>query len=294
MPFARREDHRLHWRREGDPSGPPLVMVMGLAGALGAWYRLTPHLRACDLVVFDHRGTGRSDPVGGPLTMAELVADTLAVMDAAGMRDAHLHGTSMGGMVAQHLALDHRERVRSLCVSCTSPGRLRGQPPWRLFAAGALRPLVGGARAGSLAAPALYGRRTLRDRPERLGQDLEVRLREEAVPRTLLMQLAAIAGHDVRDRLPELAGAPVTVLHGAEDLLVPVAHGREVARLVPGARLVELAGCGHFLTTDADEDYAAVLLEHVAWAEERLAARGGLARPDRGGSASLPTHAADG
>jgi pimeloyl-ACP methyl ester carboxylesterase len=108
------------------------------------------------------------------------------------------------------------------------------------------------------------------------------------------MQLAAIAGHDVHDRLPELAGAPVTVLHGAEDLLVPVEHGREVARLVPGARLVELAGCGHFLTTDADEDYAAVLLEHVAWAEERLAARGGLARPDGGGSASLPTHAADG
>ncbi len=58
--------------------------------------------------------------------------------------------------------------------------------------------------------------------------------------------------------------------------------------------MVELAECGHFLTTDADEEYAEDLLEHVAWAEERLAARGGLARPDRGGSASLPTHAADG
>jgi len=294
MPFAAREDHRLHWRREGDPSGPPLLMVMGLAGSLGAWHRLTPHVQACDVVVFDHRGTGRSDPVAGPLTMAALVADTLAVMDAAGMRDAHVHGTSMGGMVAQHLALDHRERVRSLVVSCTTPGRLRGQPPWRLLAAGMLRPLVGGARAGFLAAPALYGSRTLRDRPERLGEDLEVRLREEAVPRTLLMQLAAIAGHDVRARLPELAGAPVTVLHGAEDLLVPVEHGREVARLVPGARMVELAGCGHFLTTDADEEYAEVLLEHVAWAEERLAQRGAAAREEDPGSGSLPAHAAEG
>src|SRR3954470_5160816 len=145
----------LHWRAQG--SGEPLLMIMGLSGSSKAWYRLLPHAsRGAECIVFDNRGTGDSDPVTGPLSMRDMVGDALAVLDAAGHETAHVMGVSMGGMVAQHLALDHRERVRSLILGCTTAGGRRGAPPWRMMSATALRPLVGPARTFPLVAPVLY------------------------------------------------------------------------------------------------------------------------------------------
>src|SRR5215211_4365200 len=116
---------------------------MGLSGSHCDLHRLVPHLPDHDVSLFDNRGTGLSSPVRGLLTMADMVRDAVAVLDAAGVESAHVHGTSMGGMIAQLLALDHPERVRSLMLSATSPGGLVNKPPWRMLAATALRPLVG-------------------------------------------------------------------------------------------------------------------------------------------------------
>src|SRR3954454_6544701 len=100
---------------------------MGLSGSRRGWYRLlprlVPHVAA---ISFDNRGTGYSDPITGPLSMADLVDDAVAVLDASGHESAHVMGVSMGGMIAQHLALNHRERARSLILGCTTAGRDRG------------------------------------------------------------------------------------------------------------------------------------------------------------------------
>ena len=253
----------LHWREEG--SGEPVLMIMGLSGSSRAWFRLLPHVAARHrAIVFDNRGTGESDPVTGPLSMADLVGDAVAVLDAAEVESAHVLGASMGGMVAQQFALAHRDRVRSLILTCTTAGGgSRGAPPWRLLASAALRPVLGPARAFSLVAPALYAERTRREDPERVRVDLEIRVADATDPRTTYAQLAAIVRHDVRERLSELAGLPTTVIHGEEDRLVPVERGRELARLIPGASLVTLPDCGHILTTDAEEEAAAAILEHL-------------------------------
>jgi pimeloyl-ACP methyl ester carboxylesterase len=86
--------------------------------------------------------------------------------------------------------------------------------------------------------------------------------------------MVAIARHDTRRRLHELAGIPTTVIHGAEDVLVPPDRGRELAAGIPGARFVMLQGSGHMLTTDAEEQAAAAVLDHLAWssAPQRSAA----------------------
>src|SRR3954462_9632896 len=252
----------LHWRAEG--SGEPLLMIMGLSGSSKAWYRLLPHTaKQAECIVFDNRGTGDSDAVTGPQSMRDMVADALAVLDAAGHESAHVMGVSMGGMVAQHLALDHRERVRSLILGCTTPGGRRGAPPWRLLTATALRPIVGATRTFPLVTPSLYARRTREERPERVREDLRIRLSDATDVRTTLAQMAAIAGHDTRSRLRELAGLDVTVLHGAEDALVPPEAGRALAAAIPGARLVMIPACGHMLTTDAEEQAAGAVLEHL-------------------------------
>ena len=254
--------------------GHPLLLIMGLSGSRRGWYRLLPHLAPrCRAIAFDNRGTGDSDPVTRPATMRDLVADALAVLDAAGHESAHVFGVSMGGMIAQHLALDHRERVRSLILGCTTAGGRRGAPPWRLLTATALRPVIGADATFPLVTPVLYAPQTRAERPERVREDLRIRLSDATDIRTTLAQMAAIAGHDTRRRLHELAGLDVTVLHGEEDALVPPRAGRELAAAIPGARLVVIPACGHMLTTDAEEDASAAVLGHL----ERVLSPSGVA-----------------
>lgn len=261
MPRALNGSAALHWQEQGE--GEPLLLIMGLGGSSQAWYRLLPHLDGrLRVVSFDNRGTGQSSRVCGRLTLGDMVADALAVMDDAGLDDAHVLGVSMGGMIAQRIALDHPGRVRSLILGCTTPQAGAGIPPWRLISAAAVRGLAPGL-ATSLLVPALYAERTRREAPERIEQDLELRRRDATPPQTILAQMLAVATHDTRARLGELEGLPVTVIHGDEDALVPVQRGRQLAKLIPGAQLAEIPGTGHLLLTDAEAAVLAAIDTHL-------------------------------
>jgi 3-oxoadipate enol-lactonase len=263
MPTAVHGDVGIHWLRAGDPDGEPVLLIMGLSGSHRDWHRLVPHLLDHDVILVDNRGTGMSSAVTGPLTMADMARDLLAVLDAAGVATAHVHGTSMGGMIAQHLALDHRERVRSLVLSATTPGGMLRNPPWRLLAATALRPVAGSERTWGWVAPMLYSEHTRAAAPGRVEEDLRIRSQNATDPKTTLAQMAAIALHDTRERLHELASLPVTVIHGDGDLLVPPSHGEALAEGIPGARLVLLPGAAHVLTTDDEPGLSAAVREHL-------------------------------
>ena len=243
---------------------------MGLAASSRLWYRLVPWLRQRHrVIVFDNRGTGHSAPVRSRLTMRGMAADAVGVLDAAGERSAHIVGASMGGMIAQHIALDHRERVRSLVLACTTPGGRSGAPPWRLLATAALRPVMGARRTFPLVAPVLYSGATIANKPERMRDDLLRRIADGTSPLTTYAQMGAISGHDTRPRLRELAGIPTLVLHGLDDLLVPPDRARELAAMIPEARLELIPDCGHILMTDAEPETAGAILEHL----DRSAAR---------------------
>jgi 3-oxoadipate enol-lactonase len=249
---------------EADAPGDAVLLIMGLGASSRLWYRLVPWVaRRQRAILFDNCGTGGSPIRRSRLTMSGLADDARAVLDHLGVESAHVIGASMGGMIAQHLALDHRARVRSLVLSCTTAGGRRGAPPWRMLAASALRPLLGARRTFPIVAPALYARATLEQRPERADEDLARRIADNTSPLTIYAQLAAIAGHDTRKRLHELGGLPTLVVHGLEDSLVPPEHGRELARLIPGARLELVPGAGHMLTTDAEHQTAAAILGHL-------------------------------
>jgi pimeloyl-ACP methyl ester carboxylesterase len=281
MPYAAAAGGRINYTITGplEPGESPqtLLMIMGLSGSGAMWFRLLPHIsRHHRAIVFDNRGTGSSSPASGPLTMADMVADTLAVLDAAEIETTHVIGASMGGMIAQHLALDHRRRVSSLVLACTTAGGTREPPNLRLAAASALRPVVGPSRTFSLIAPALYSPRTRTKRPARVSEDMRVRSADRVGRLTPLMQIAAIARHDTRSRLPELDGLPTLVVHGLDDQLVPPERGRELARSIPGARLVELPDAGHLLATDAEDAMAALVLDHLE--QHRATAKPGKRR----------------
>lgn len=255
----------LHWRVEG--TGEPVLMIMGLGTSSLGWRRLLPHVSAGhEAILFDNRGTGKSPRVTGPSTMTALVDDALSVLDAAGHRSAHVLGASMGGMIAQHLALEHPERVRSLGLLCTTPVGSSGRPPWRLLVGTAIRPFVPPEKVATLSAPMLYAKRTRDERPQLMAEDLEARMSDPTPAKTSWAQMAAIRTHDTRHRLTELASIPTTVVHGDEDVLVPTARGVELAEQIPNSRLVLVEHGGHLLTTDNEPDTARAVLDHLAWA----------------------------
>lgn len=261
MPVAVNGGTGIFWQEQGD--GEPLVLITGLGGAHDAWWRLLrrlpPSVRA---IVLDNRGTGGSGPAEIGLTLEAMVADVVCVMDAAGLERAHVMGSSMGGIIAQHLALEHRERVASLLLASTTAAARRGAPPWRLLGAGAARSWLGAERSAELLAASLYAPSTVRDRPEVVAEDSAHQ--RVPPPRTLMAQLLAVAGHDTLARLGELAGLGVTVLHGRQDAVVPAARAHELAAAIPGAELVLLPACGHVLTTDAEVAAASAVLAHLA------------------------------
>jgi pimeloyl-ACP methyl ester carboxylesterase len=274
-------DGGIAWREEGplEPGAPgePVLLIMGLGASSRLWYRLLPRVsRRYRAIVFDNRGTGDSAPVRSRLTMRGLAQDACAVLDGAGVDSAHVVGASMGGMIAQHLALDHPDRVRSLVLACTTAGGRTAAPPWRLLATAALRPLLGARLTFPLVAPVLYANATLRDRPERVREDLQRRIADSTSPLTTYAQMGAIAGHDTRARLHELDRIPTLVLHGLEDRLVLPDRGRELAELIPGARLELIPSCGHLVSTDAEEETATAILEHLDGCSARGVAVGSL------------------
>lgn len=257
------------WLRFGiRGDGEPLLLVMGLGAPGRAWWRLLDELAPGDAraVWFDHRGTGDSDRVRGVLRMGHLVADCLAVLDAAGLTDAHVFGVSMGGMVAQQLALDHPDRVRSLVLASTTPAGRSGSPPWRLLGVSALRPVLGQRLTWPALATTLYAPATRLERPEAIEEDLRLRVQDATDVGTIVAQLAACATHDARERLAALARTPVSVLHGQQDALIAPQRARELAAAIPGARLVMIERCGHMLTTDAAPAVADAVRSHLRWA----------------------------
>ena len=244
-------------------AGAPVLLVMGLGMNATGWWRTVPVLaRSHRVLAFDNRGMGRSGKPPGPYTMDELADDAVAVLDAAGEPAAHVYGISLGGMIAQHIALRHPDRVRGLVLGATiAGGELVAAADPVTLAFFFRRADMPPDEAVWASVPYNYGPATRAHHAQRIGEDIAQRLRYPVEPEPYKAQLAAAAGHDTSARLGEIR-APTLIVHGEQDRMVPVANGERLAARIPGARLKTYPGAGHLYTTDepaADEDVAAFL-----------------------------------
>jgi 3-oxoadipate enol-lactonase len=262
VPQARNGTVSLNYESTG--AGAPVLLVMGLGMNATGWWRTAPVLAAAGLRVltFDNRGVGRSGRPPGPYTTAVMADDAIAVLDAATVQRAHIYGISLGGMIAQEIALRHPDRIARLVLGATTPGGDRAIPPdaetLEFFQR---RGRMGAEEAVWASVPYNYSTRTRAQHGDRIVQDIRQRLRYPIEPMPYAAQLAAALGHDAHDRLARIH-APTLVVHGQEDVMVGPANGRLLASMIPDVRLLQLPDAAHLYPTDepnADHEIAAFL-----------------------------------
>jgi 3-oxoadipate enol-lactonase len=255
---ARSGDVRIAYEILGD--GPPLLLCQGLGYTRSGWGPARELLAERFAVVcFDNRGIGESDAPAGPYTAAQLAADALAVLVAAGFERAHVVGASLGGMVAQEVALAAPERVDKLVLACTTPGGGHSFPmpaaTVALFAQAALLDPLDALRRFVVNALAP-------DAPAELVEEIyRYRLANPPDLAGWQAQAAAGASHDAYDRLSQIT-AQTLVLHGTADNVVDYRNGELLAERIPNARLERVPG-GHLFFWEDPSRFVTLVKEFV-------------------------------
>jgi aminoacrylate hydrolase len=270
MPVLRRDDVDLSF--ESDGSGPSILLIQG-AGAVGeAWRPQIAALRQFfRCVSFDNRGIGRSGLPPGDLTIEAMANDALALMDSQGIDRFHVAGHSMGGLIAQEVALRARVRVISLALMCTFAHGWQGSrlTPSMLLTAMRMRIGTRAMRRNAfteLVMPAGYLRQV--DRARLAGELAPLFGRDLAEqPPIVMKQVRAMSRYDAASRLNGLAGIPTLVLSATEDRIAEPRFGRELAQLIPGARYVEIERAGHGVTIQLADKVNDLFVGHLRAAD---------------------------
>ncbi|MCA9573870.1 MAG: alpha/beta hydrolase [Polyangiales bacterium] len=263
---------RIAYDVHGDV-GSNVLLIMGLGMRGEVWGPQVAALRAQHQVVtYDHRGLGGSESSPTPLwTMKDMARDAARVMDDLGWERAHLVGVSMGGMVAQELALLHPSRFMSLTLIATQAGGPTGWvPPGDGIRTFARAFLGGGGRLDALQ-QLLYPPEFVASMDaDKIREQLAIRFGRPAPQATVLGQLSAVLRHDTRARLGRLR-LPCLIVRPGRDRLVQPSRSDDLARLIPFSSLVRLDDAGHGVTFQSAEALNAMLLSHFAAAEGQLA-----------------------
>jgi pimeloyl-ACP methyl ester carboxylesterase len=258
MPWATNRSVRIYWEEEG--SGDPLLMIMGLSLSLAMWGELRSFLaRHFRTILFDNRCAGQSGVPLAPFRLARMAQDAVAVMDEAGVRQAHVMGISMGGMIAQELTLQRPERVTKLILGCTHAGGPRAVMADARVLGALASPFMSPAEKLRAMVPVIYHSGTPVDR---IAADLQLIAANAPTWRGYMQQLTAIVLWSSWGRLPQIR-VPTLVIHGDSDRLIPPDNARILADRIPGARLVILPHAGHMFPADQPELTRAALLDFL-------------------------------
>jgi pimeloyl-ACP methyl ester carboxylesterase len=281
----------IEYDEHGDPAAPPMLLVMGLGAQMTLWpMEFVDALvaRGFRVIRYDNRDIGLSHKFEDarapgilrlmlcarfglkpkvPYTLSDMAEDGIGLLDALGIDRAHVVGASMGGMIAQHMAFSHPERVISLTSVMSTTGN-RKLPPAKREAIAALTKRPASADEETLVSHGMkvahaIGSPAYRPDPEALRERSRALIRRSFYPAGFPRQFAAIiADGDRRERLQSVK-APTLVIHGRDDPLVPIAAGEDTAAHIAGARLKTVPGMGHDLPLELVEELADAIAEHA-------------------------------
>ena len=257
-------DIELDYERSGN--GPPLLMIMGMSGTALTWGEpfLAPLREHFDVIAYDHRGVGASSHLDGPVTIREMAQDAAGLLAALELDSAHVLGISMGGMIAQELALAAPERIRTLTLGCTYCGGEGSS----LAAPEALQRLseamMSGDRERALRASwEINVSPAFADDADAYARFVAIAMRRAVAVPVIMAQMQACAAHDTNARLGQIE-PPTLVIHGTVDELLPAQNGRLIAERIPDARLEILDDVGHLFVWERPQFAAELLRSHTA------------------------------
>jgi len=246
--------------------GFPLIMIQGLSENAYWWDTpmiddLSKHLKT---VIFDNRGVGRSDNLDGDLTIEIMAADALGLMDALNISQAHILGHSMGGMIAQELALKFPERVKKLVLCSTSCGGSKAEPSsqatqkilTKLSFKGHTRRLV------DEAMPHIFTKKFMDENPEFIEKKIDDILIIPTGPTTFKAQIGSWMRYNSYRKLKEM-NIPTLIMHGKQDILVPPSNADLLAAKIPNAEVVYFDFNAHLIHTEEPDKFTEVLLNFL-------------------------------
>ena len=263
MPKVELSGTELNYERAG--SGEPLLLIQGMSANHLAWGTAFTSLleRDFEVISFDNRGIGLSRAVADPFSIAEMAADTAELLEALEIESAHVLGISMGGMIAQELALAQPERLRTLTIGCSYCGGEGSQLMDPADFQGLVEAMASGDQDRVFRAmyelnlsPGFRAEQSRYDEFAAMARALP------APRQTIGLQVQAIAAHDTHDRLPGIA-APTLVIHGTVDRVLGYPNGPLIASLIPAARLETYEDVGHMFWWEQPERSAELVREHA-------------------------------
>ena len=260
MPKVRVRDIEMYYELKG--AGRPVVLIGGLAGDARAWAPQVEVLsKTYQVLAFDNRGTGRSDCPPGPYTTRLFAEDTVALMDALSLPAAHVIGRSMGGAIAQEVALNFPDRVRSLVITA-SFGKLDR------YGAQILENIMEVVKAQGYRAAAkhqslfFFPPAYFNTHKEELDAFEKLLGNVDRPVHAYVASTLACIEHDALDRLDHIK-CPTLVLAGQADVLCSVQCSREIVKRVPKAELKVLKGTSHFFLVQKPEETMGYILDFL-------------------------------
>lgn len=268
MPTVKVGDINMYYEVHGE--GEPLLLIMGLGVDVTGWefFQIPEFSKRYRVIAFDNRGVGRTDAPDAPYSIQMMADDTGRLLDALGVEKAHVLGLSMGGMIAQELALKYPQRVTSLILATTA-ARQSGLSAhicdtWRRMME------EGVSQETQLRNTLSWGfTDSFFENAEQVQVVIDTML---ANPNpqpayAFVRQVVACVEHDTRERIGQIT-APTLVLVGKEDILLPVKLSEELAAGIPDAELVVLEGAGHGFPIEIADKFNQAVLEFLAKVEK--------------------------
>ena len=247
-----------------DGSGEPVLLIGGFTMVKEAWEpqvaELSKHFR---VITFDNRGVGETTFPTGPFSVADMAADAAGLLDALGIDAAHFFGVSMGGLIAQVLALDYPERVKKVALGCTTHGGRHAVQPEREvmeILGRASDPNIPVEEAVRLRLPVIFAERFIREEPERLEEFVRLSIRYWPTSAGAAGQLAALSVFNAKKRLGEIR-CPVLAITGSEDRMMPPENSRLLAEGIAGAEHYVVDGTGHSFFLEKPDEVNGVLID---------------------------------
>jgi 3-oxoadipate enol-lactonase len=264
MPKIKVNDISMYYEIQG--YGEPLLLIMGLGGDTTRWFRILPLLvKNFSVITFDSRGAGKTDKPDFPYDMKMMSDDIDSLLDALNFKKAHIFGISLGGMIAQNLALLHPDRIISLILGCTNCGSphsiMEGATGAGTLNLSNVENMLPEERA-VIMLPALFSREFIDSHPDVMKLQIENAKNNPISPVGYKNQMKAAGSHDTYDRLPEI-NLPVLVIAGDADVLIPAANSRLISSRIPNSELVILKKMGHGFYTEAPEETARIITDFM-------------------------------